>query len=366
MTNNDRPQDIMLNGRFLTRPSTGVERVAHELWNSVTQRLEQKPGRLKGACSIAIPNAACGEPKTSSRILKGRTSGQFWEQVELPFQAKNALLLNLCNLAPVTVSNQLVMIHDAQVFLTPESYSLAFRNWYRWILPQLGHRAKYVATVSEYSRQQLESFGVVPKGKAMVIPNGGDHILRVKACDDILSKHKIQQNGYFLAIGSLSPHKNIRVLLEALALRKNKKHPLIVAGGGNNAVFQKHFTGAHKDAKFIGRVTDQELKALYQNAKALLFPSIFEGFGLPPIEAMYCGCPVVASNTAAIPETCGSAALYRDPRDGEAWSDALDQIAGNESIRERMSINGHLRCIEYTWEASADKIATAILPKCSH
>lgn len=354
MTNNDRPQEIMLNGRFLTRPSTGVERVAHELWNSVTQRLEQKPGWLKGVCSIAIPNAASGELKASSRILKGRTSGQFWEQVELPFRAKNALLLNLCNLAPVAVSNQLVMIHDAQVFLTPESYSPAFRNWYRWILPQLGHRARYVATVSEYSRQQLESFGVVPKGKAVVIPNGGDHILRVKACDDILSKYGIKKNGYFLAIGSLSPHKNIGILLKALSLRKNRSCPLVVAGGANSNVFRKHFLGAHDDAKFIGRVTDQELKALYKNAKALLFPSIYEGFGLPPIEAMYCGCPVVASNSAATPETCGPAALYRDPLDAEAWAESLDQLAEDESLRKRMSVDGQLMSRKYSWEVSAE------------
>tara|TARA_R110002051_G_scaffold325809_1_gene431562 strand:+ start:3483 stop:4262 length:780 start_codon:yes stop_codon:yes gene_type:complete len=228
------------------------------------------------------------------------------------------------------------------------------------MLPKLARTAGVVVTVSEHSKKQLESLGIVPVGKTHVIPNGGDHILRVKADNHILKRFGLNSHGYILAVGSLATHKNLELLTRAARARGPHVLDLVIAGGGNPAVFAQSGLTEGGGVRVLGRVTDGELRALYQKARALAFPSITEGFGLPPLEAMNCGCPVVASTGGAIPEACGKAALYVDPGDQEAWTAALERIERDEALRIALIEKGYRQAAQLTWRTSAIQVLTLL------
>jgi glycosyltransferase involved in cell wall biosynthesis len=283
----------------------------------------------------------------------GRLSGQAWEQLELPLDVGDAWLLNPCNVGPILTRRSVVTIHDAQVYLAPEAYTRAFRSWYKTILPILGRRARIVTTVSKFSKDTLEAYGVVPRGKAHVVPNGADHILRIESDPQALQRFGLSPGRYLLAVGSLSPHKNLRSLIAAAGLRRDRSIPLVVAGGAAPRIFADAGMPKTPDLHYLGRVTDAELRSLYENAAAFLFPSLVEGFGLPPVEAMACGCPVIASSAASLPEVCGGAALYADPFDIDAWARLMDEVTVDAELRARLREAGHKRATGYTWRNAA-------------
>ena len=353
--------DIALNGRFLTRHATGVDRVAEEIIFALDRLLESGGGDHPAfrAELLVPPGRERDLPlKHISTRQVGRLRGHPWEQTELARAAGKRWLVNLCNTAPVLRRRNMVLIHDAQVYQTPESYSRGFRLTYRLLLPAAGRRSAVVRTVSQFSRTMLESYGVAPAGKIGVMPNGCDHMARVEADPAAVERWQLNDGPYYLMLGSLSAHKNIRTALEAAAEAGIGR--LIVAGGGNARVFAQSSLPRTANSEFVGRVTDAELKTLYQGARALLFPSFFEGFGLPPLEAMSCGCPVIASTADAVRETCGDAALYADPHRVSDWTAALRRLDSDAALRAELSEKGLARARQFTWEASARKLLAAL------
>jgi len=355
---------ILFNGRFTTRPASGVDRVAGELFRAL-RSLMQERGNLAASLSIALPASMGLHPEAALDLpdletiptRRGHLRGQIWEQLELPLVDRASWLLSPCNLGPVTRRKQLLVIHDAQPLVVPEAYSAPFRMLYAVLQPRIARRAAIVVTVSDHSRKQLEKFGVVSAGRTHVIHNGADHILRIREDPATLGKYGLIPQGYILAIGSVAPHKNLAMLVHAAAARRSGTPTLVIAGGGQPRVFADAGISGQTDCRIIGRVADAELKALYRNAVALAFPSRAEGFGLPPLEAMHCGCPVVASTAGAVTEVCGSAALYAEPNDPGAWRLALEQIASDKALRAGLIASGLERAKRFTWRAAADNYA---------
>lgn len=363
----DKQITLILNARFATRPQSGVDRFAGEIGRSLNE-LSYELGKRVLSFLIALPSKP---EKTANNdlttmigdhggIQRGRLSGQAWEQFELPFVDKKAWLFNPCNVGPAIRRRQILMIHDAQIFSVPQSYSRTFRAWYKRILPLIARRAEIVTTVSEYSKTQLEHFGVIPPGKAHVIPNGVDHISRIRSDQDTLSCHNLKKGGYFLFIGNFAFHKNLAMLVDAATARPPGEPELVIAGIGNSKIFSEAKISHGSGVRVLGRVSDGQLKALYENALALTFPSLTEGFGLPPLEAMLCGCPVIASNAGAIPEVCGDAAIYVDPNKTEQWTAAMIQIAKDDTLRNRLGEKGFLQAKHFTWRRSAIQFLTII------
>ena len=358
--------DYVINARFLTRPLSGVDRVAIALLTALAERddvgrlllLHPRTEKLHLDWLHDIPNPALRE--RFELMPFGRLKGHAWEQLELPFAVGADLLLCLCSTGPVFCRNQAVMIHDAQVWDAPQSYSTAFRLAYKVLLPVLARRARFLLTVSAHSRRRLEAVGVAPEGKARVVPNGADHILGIAPDPAALDRFGLSRGRYFLAIGSLAPHKNLKMLLDAAAAREPRVPELVVAGGLNAKIFADAGLQAGPGTRLIGRVSDAELRALYEGAMALVFPSLTEGFGLPPIEAMLCGCPVVATTGGAVPEVCGDAVLSVDPNDVEGWTAAMERIAANPDLREDLATKGRAQASRFSWAASAAALATAL------
>lgn len=353
--------EFVINARFLTRPATGVDRVAIELTCALAARpdvakltlLHPKSDRLHRDWIDTLP------PDIAAKIaIKqiGHWRGYFWEQLDLSRAMPKQTLLSLCNTGPAFRRNQAVMIHDAQVWDVPQSYSWPFRLAYRILLPLVARRARHVLTVSEFSARRLTKLGVVPQGKAVVLLNGVDHVLRRPSNPDTLARHGLTPNSYFFAIGNLAPHKNLALLVAAANARTPNAPELIIAGGLNSKVFADAGLSRTKRVRFIGRVSDEELRALYEGAIALAFPSLTEGFGLPPLEAMLCGCPVIATTGGALPEICGDAALFVDPTDQAGWTTALERMAKDTGLREELTRKGLQVSGRYTWAGAVKNL----------
>ncbi len=291
----------------------------------------------------------------------GRASGHAWEQLELPRANGDRVLVNLCNMAPLISSRSITMIHDAQVFSAPSSYSLAFRNWYKFAQPIIGRRAKNILTVSNFSAQQLTKYNVAKPEKISVVHNGVDHILRTPADLSALQALRIEPGAYTIALASTQAHKNIRVLVEAFRDHRLSNRKLVLFGGAKIDAFEAAGMTLPDNVILTGRISDGALRALIEGARALLFPSKTEGFGLPPLEAMLLGTPAICSPSGALPEVCGDAALYADADLPEAWIEAVLQIYQlSESAYSARVKASRERAAEFTWIKAAEKLRSVI------
>ncbi|MGG5812412.1 glycosyltransferase family 4 protein [Falsiroseomonas sp. CW058] len=346
---------LAINGRFLTQAMTGVQRFATEVVTALAalSAAGEAPA-LRLLAPRGAPEAFAGLPVE----VVGSRGGQAWEQLDLPRAAGADLLLNLGNTAPLRRGGpQAVVIHDAGVFDTPESYTLAFRAWYRALHLALPRGGARIVTVSEFSRARLAARLKLDPARIAVMPEGGEHVLRPRADGDVIGKHGLRPQGYALAVGTRAAHKNLDALRGAAALLGGRGMVLAVAGAVDAGVFGGPADVQGAAVRPLGRVTDAELRALYENALCLLFPSRYEGFGLPPLEAMWCGCPVLASRAGAVPEVCGEAALWFGA-DGPAA--ALARLLDEPGLRDLLRSEGARRAQHYTWAAAARSLLEAI------
>ena len=352
---------IAINGRFLLRRQTGVDRFAGELCAALDQLLDAGDEMLDGvSLRLLLPHGE--EPARDFAHIPmqriGIGSGHLWEQFALARAlAPGELLASLCNTSPLAVTKQLVVIHDAATAAVPEAFSLAFRALYRSMMPLLGRRARRVLTVSQFSHQELVSRFAIPEDRLSVVSEGGEHILRANADPSVLARHGLGRRPFVLAVSSMASHKNFGQVLAALqALGGDAGFDVAIAGGANPRVFGEFAMQAGGQVHWLGYVSDGELRALYQSAMCFVFPSKYEGFGIPPLEAMHCGCPVLAARAASIPEVCGDAALYFDPFSVADLSSALQRIAVDEPLRARLKAAGLQRCRAFSWESGARQL----------
>jgi glycosyltransferase involved in cell wall biosynthesis len=349
---------VCINGRFLTQATTGVQRYAVEMVRALDRLLTAQP-RLRSSYSFRLLTPRNGTRPVSLQHIPitpvGRLKGQIWEQVELPAHSGPNLILNFANTAPLR-GMVLVTIHDASVFAVPEAYSVAFRLWYRTLLPTLGRRARMILTVSNFSRTELSRRARVPPEKIRVIPLGCEHVLRAPADCEVFSRVPVRPGGYILAVGSRSPHKNLDTAIQAVSVLGSSGLPLVAAGGANTRVFNPSRLNSEDSFHPAGYVSDAELRALYENAACFVYPSLYEGFGLPPLEAMICGCPAVVARSASLPEVCGDAALYCDPRDPRDLAQQIRRLLDSPAERAELRERGQAHARRFTWSASATSL----------
>ncbi|WP_236549443.1 glycosyltransferase family 1 protein [Novosphingobium sp. TCA1] len=348
-----------INGKFLGGNLNGVHRTAAHYCDQLVKRMADGY-----EVRLLAPHASYFAQKFSRLVptqVRGRLGhGQGWEMITLPRHAQGNLLVNFCNLAPLLHNNSVVMIHDAQTFLYPKDYSGRQAVAYRHLLPWIGRRARRVLTISEFARQTLVAHGIASLEKIDVVHNGTDHLLDVASDRSVLARHALTPRSYVLVIGTAKGYKNIRSVFEALQSDLSGGPRLVVAGGPGAEVYRKKGWEPPEHTIFTGFVSDAELRALYENAAVFIFPSLTEGFGLPPVEAMHCGTPVIAARAGAMPEVCGDGALLVNAGDTRAFRTAIEAVLQDRQLRDELTGRGRKRAGELTWDRAGERLETII------
>jgi len=356
---------IFINGKFLLQPITGVQRFAREIVRGLDQRLDLECTKKLLQFVLVVPDVKGLEVPTfrNIKILYSKLifCPFFWEQFMLPFVTLGQPLLNLTGAAPIVKIRQVCTFHDAAIFDIPEAYTKLFVIWYRFLFRIQSRTCLGILTVSEFSKGRLKKLLGIAPSRIRIVYNGVDHFMSPAMQQQKPHKTAGVTKPYFLAVGSANPSKNFARLVEAFKISGvGKTHSLIIVGGGNAGVFFSEAINSTENVVLLGRVSDDELKTLYQEAFAFLFPSLYEGFGIPLLEAMVCGCPILASNAASVPEVCGSSVIYFDPEDVTSISKAILEIIRNPSIAIELRSKGFIQAQKFSWEHSIDQLLESL------
>jgi len=341
---------IYINGKFLSQEMTGAQRFAYEISKHLIKNFDNY---VVLAPKNIIHHDLAKELNT--KILDG-FDGILWEQVTLLKFLKNEkdkpLLLNLSFTAPVLYSNNIIAILDL-IYQNKNWVSWKFHYYYSLLIPILVAKAKHIITISNFSKSDIINKLKINHKKISVIYCG--------VSKDLFPANQENKYGrYVLGVSTLNKRKNFEGLINAFIKANLDEYNLVIVGNKNNKVYQntayKHNKEFEKKIIFTGYVNDKELATLFLNAKLFVFPSYFEGFGLPPLEAMSLGCPTAVSNTSSLPEICGNASCYFNPSNIDDISLAIKKIIKDKNYRYDLIKNGYENIKRFSWEDSSKKL----------
>ncbi|MCF0125212.1 MAG: glycosyltransferase family 4 protein, partial [Clostridia bacterium] len=290
-------RQIFINGRFLMNKPTGIERVAYELCRG----LQRKGVDFSIVCSGSGKIYEEYDLSSLNVVRFGFGFSHFWEQIILPFFflfKRNYLLMCFSGLGPILVKNKVLTIHDLSFLVNPAWFSKSYYWFYKLLTPLSALSSIHIITVSNFSKEEiLHHYTFLNKDKISVVYNAAKIPI-----DKINIEKSKEEKAFFLVVASFDPRKNIEIAIEAM--KDNKDYSLTVVGNPHRA-FREVELSQNENINYIGRLTFNEVVKLYAKAKALIFPSLYEGFGLPAIEAMQMGCIVIASDIPVFHEVCG-------------------------------------------------------------
>jgi len=339
---------VYINARFLTQPITGVQRFAIE----ISKQLKKLAPSIR---FVAPSNIIQHELADNLGVeIFGRFSGHLWEQTELPFYLRKKgrpLLLCPANTAPLHYYNKIITIHDVAFERFPQTFSWKFRLFYKFMIPHLLRSCLYVITVSEFSRTEISRIYGHDRDNIMVVYNAVN--------EDFTPKESEHREPYILAVSSLNYRKNFHTLIKAFN-RLDRTDVKFYIVGGHDSNFADMTLDLdiekNKNIVFKGRVNEKELVSLYSNALCFVFPSLYEGFGIPPLEAQACGCPVLVSKAASLPEVFGDSALYCDPFSVEDIAEKISALLDDSTMQNKLRKRGFENVKRFSWETSAKQI----------
>jgi len=327
---------LLFDGRVLTHSHfTGVENYTKNIYTFLSKKIK-----------IFLV-----KPQSKNKYI-----AHLWNHFILPFKKGNMLFCP-ANLAPIFVPKNkklVITLHDIAFLTYPESFSLFFRYYYQWLVPKIIQRADKIITVSQASKEEIIKYYPYAKEKTEVVFLGLDRIFHL--LPDIEKKDQI------LYVGSLNMRKNFTSVIQAFTKFNNDKYRLLIVGNFSSNYNLSQSTQEILDKakqnpniNFLSNISDNELNLLYNESKLFLFPSFYEGFGLPPLEAMACGTPVITSNISSMPEVCGDAAIYVDPHNIEDITQKLSMLLNDNVLQQKMINMGLEHVKQFTWEKAADK-----------
>jgi glycosyltransferase involved in cell wall biosynthesis len=351
-------RDIVVNGRFLSRRVTGVERYGRGILSVIGSRLRVEATRRNGIAGHAweqfvLPAKLWTQPASpwSREARDGDTRWRRSREQAPGFQSET-MLWSPANTGPLFVRNQALTIHDLSPLEHPEWFRGNFAAWYRMFLPILAKQVRVIFTPSEHIKKRImHRFGVKD---VVVTPNGVNtsvfHPGAKQARGAVPAK-------YILFVGSIQPRKNLAGLVAGWRQIKDEFRDvwLVIAGGTGSAFRGQKFVDDER-VQFMNYVPDDELPGLYAGAELFVLPSLDEGFGLPALEAMACGAPVLVSNGGALPEVVGDAGLIFDLAEPEALETSVKCCLQNKALRLSLQERGPARAQAFSWQRSAELV----------
>jgi glycosyltransferase involved in cell wall biosynthesis len=354
---------VLLDADTVGRGRTGDESYTVNL-------LRELPGvapELAFACSLRDPDDLPADVPAAVRRLRLDAASPY-RRIPFAFPAlarrEGAALAHVHYFAsPRLGCPAVVTVHDVSYARAPELFSRRDRSLFAFVRGSVRRAARVIA-VSEFTRADVcELYGLDP-AKVVAVPNGVGPSFRPlpEATARVRERFGIDRP-FVLCVGALQPRKNVPLAIEAYArlVGRGTECELVVAGGDRggrlevlDAILRTRLTGR---VHLVGHVEDGELPALYSAARTLVFPSLYEGFGLPALEAMACGTPVIASNTTGLAEAVGDAGLTVDPRSADDLAEAMARVLNDDALRERLVATGHARAAAFTWTRTAQATA---------
>ena len=344
---------IYINGRFLTQRLSGVQRYAMEVVKQLDQLCE------KDEFVILVPQKSSIQKldlRNINIVEIGKFTGHLWEQVSLPLyilrKNRKAKLLNLCNIAPI-LKPSYVVIHDIAFKTHPEHLDKKFALWYRIITKFNIKRYKHIFTVSNFSKEEILNSYKINPNKVSVTYNSAEHLKNIDEDQEIIKKFNLDGKDFYFSLGSRSPHKNHKYIVECA--KANPDITFVISGDYNTNIFSTN----NKDEQMLnntiytGFLNDKEMVALYKNCKGFIFPSLYEGFGIPPLEAITLGCNIIIlSDIPVFHEVYKDYVMYIDvTKDEYKWFDKVKSITENDRNRLLKS---------YTWNNTSKIILDTI------
>ncbi len=335
----------IINGRFLSQKMTGVHRYAYEMCCALHRAdfkfvvVAPKKILLNYICPFQI-------------IQVGRTTSHIWEQFELPFYVrkhyKKSILINFTGTGSLFHKNIVSTIHDLSFLENPKWFSKSYYLFYRYLTPMVVKKAKKIITVSNFSKKEIITRLEVQKDKVVVVYNA--------VSDKIKLKNEVKKEKIILSVSSIDPRKNFLRLIEAFEQLQSWGYKLVIVGEYNDVFGKNNLFQDNDNVKFTGYISDDELVTLYKKASVFVYPSLYEGFGIPNLEAMSNGCPVVTSNIPPHREVCEKAALYFNPYSSEDLGKKIKKLIENENFMAEMIQRGYERTQSFSWDKSAEKL----------
>lgn len=340
---------VVINGKFYSQRITGVQRFAREIVSELDKLIESDMKVF-----VAVDKNAVDLPQFSriEVVRAGGMTGSLWEQLCLPAFVfrKCALCLNLCNMAPI-LTPHVVAVHDVSYKVNKSFFSKKFARWYNFVFLLIIGKIRKIITVSEFSRNEICRVYNRNFDNISVVYNGWQHFEKLSCDGNVLEKYGLEPQKYYFSMSSMAPNKNFRWIAEAA--KNNPENTFAVSGAINTKVFGDIFDFEIPDnLKFLGYVSDEEAKSLMSKCKAFLFPTYYEGFGIPPLEAMSAGAKAVVSEASCMREIFGNSVYYIDPDDPNVDLDLLlsNSIEDPEKILDK-----------YSWQKSAESLYREIV-----
>ncbi len=332
---------LLINGRFLTQNPTGVQNYALGIVKAL----------IKSGIEIEIicPPGKISHPELPVKHI-GFSGGFIWEQVFLAFyvrKQKNVLLLNLCNSASLFIKQQAVTIHDLAFEEENNWFNPMFKLWYRFMIPRICKRAQSIFTVSEFSKKKISNTYGISESKIILAPPG---------IPEFIFENKLPDYGnYVILTGVNNPRKNAHWVLEHIEslIKSGFK---IIALGKNSRTFQSISIENHESVIFFNHVSFSIYCSLLKNAKALIYPSFYEGFGIPVLESLCLGTPVIASDISVFKTIYGDIPIYFRIDNEDSFSSAVAALSGKQISKEDID---NLKN-KYNFESSAANITGVI------
>lgn len=351
----------------------GIGRYTRELVRALARQDGDTDYRLFAAGQRAGSLPAPPGPNFSWRPtrLDSEWLARLWHRARLPLPLERWTgPINLLHAPDFTLpptrrgTRTLLTVHDLSFVRAPDTTTPGLRAYLNQVVPRSVERADHVLADSEATRQDLIELYGTPAAKISVLYSGVDDqfapVTDAAALQDVRRRYGIGQGPYIFSLGTVQPRKNYARLAEAFHRLNRPDLKLVIAGGkgwlDGPLTEQIARLGLVKRVQFIGFAADADLPALYSAARVFAFPSLYEGFGLPPLEAMACGTPVVASNVSSLPEVVGDAGLLVDPHDVDALSVALARLLDDETLRHTLAGKGQERARQFSWAAAARQL----------